>query len=273
MVESRSLHKCSYSGRIVAGGYSPVRLRWLSGLRSLGRVNKNAWQNLGLTTLAVVTLAGVVYMFGTWPPDPPRVAAAQTATTAAPAPEPTEPTTVAILGDSYTAGTPLGGIGEAGWPDILAERRDWLTEISAIGGTGFLSGQPGETFGAPSRIGQVVAAEPDLILVVGGGNDEELSHTEIKDEAVRVLSTLQRRAPDARVVLVAPLYLAVDQPDTIPSLRRTFDRVAERTDVAHIDPTGWLDDPKWIGSDNVHPTDAGHQRLAKLMDSALRRVL
>src|SRR5579875_2515200 len=108
--------------------------------------------------LAAVVAAGVVVSHGT-----PVKQAGQPIGYA---PPPT-PNSLAVIGDSYSSGTAMGGEGEANWAVQLAAL-DRLTYFggAAVAGTGYVTGK---TF--DSQVGPVLDNKPSWLIMWGALDD------------------------------------------------------------------------------------------------------
>jgi lysophospholipase L1-like esterase len=163
---------------------------------------------------------------------------------------------VAILGDSYEGGAgsyPTGGsrIETAG---VVAAHMLGAGSIwnFGIGGTGYAA----SSYPFHTRVAEVLASKPDILIISGSVNDGSNSYTALRD-AVRSLL--------ASVASVPEVYV------TGPSLRPEFEPnnsvVREETIAAgrpYLDPLNplWMDEADMIGADTVHPTKKGHIRRA-----------
>src|SRR3954468_24404275 len=76
-----------------------------------------------------------------------------------------------VIGDSFAAGTALGGAGGQGFPMMLAERVGWRWGTTAIGGTGYAAQLPGTLPYDGGQVDRMVAARPDVLVVEGSQND------------------------------------------------------------------------------------------------------
>ena len=190
---------------------------------------------------------------------------------------------VSVIGDSYTTGSPgKGGIGEKGWPSILARRQGWTVHKDAQGASGYLSqGFTGKAFDGLLFIDQVrklPAQDPDLVIVFGSDNDR--GHTEgpwYERKVRETLAAVKAAAPDAYLV-VATTFIHADEPSPELDLIRDV----EQRETARI-PCAVFVDPMaeaWMGTKHAdliyphddHPTDAGHLHLANLWERDLRRL-
>jgi lysophospholipase L1-like esterase len=186
-------------------------------------------------------------------------------------PEPRALTTLArggtavFLGDSYTSGWAGAGIGGRGWPRIVSSAMGWRTVNLAVAGTGFLN--PGWT-GQPirTRVGDAIAARPDVVVLAAGHNDSRWSSAATAAEAERVIDRLHAALPDAVLVIVAPIWQDGSPPARCLALRDRLRAKAAALDAVFIDPLAeaWFAGPRhrFILADGIHPSDAGHRHMA-----------
>ena len=183
-----------------------------------------------------------------------------------------EPPVLAVYGDSYSAGSVEGGSGPAGWPALVGDRLDADVRLHAVRGAGYVDGLGGGTF-----LAQVQAApEPDadVVVVFGSRNDTGAPAQEIADQAAEVYDALLGASPSAEIVVIGPAW----SDEAVPA-ETLLARDAVRTAAAgltFVDPLeeGWFFGRlELIGSDAIHPTDAGHAYLADLIEPVLRDAL
>jgi lysophospholipase L1-like esterase len=178
---------------------------------------------------------------------------------------------IAIVGDSYTAGTPEGGLGKASWAalaikELLRNGVNLDSQIAATAGSGYVNpGMPaGETLGDDVR--QALRKDDDLVVIFGGLNDLEVS-PETESKAVeQTLSDLRNRAPTAKVVVIGPAWPNADAPPELLAVRDTLRDNAAQINATFVDPIAdrwFVDDPALIGADKVHPTDDGHVYMSE----------
>lgn len=191
---------------------------------------------------------------------------------------------VAIVGDSYTNGTEHGGLGAQAWPvrawHTLARRGvPVVTDVAAEGRAGYDTvGNRGSFF----RDLVVRAVRPDdtLVVLYGSRNDREVAPERL---AVAVRDTLQlvrRTAPTARLLVIGTPWPTADVPPDIIGIRDVLATQARAVGATFVDPIAlrWFVDQPWlIGTDGVHPTDAGHaymaDRIAPLIAGQLARAV
>jgi lysophospholipase L1-like esterase len=183
---------------------------------------------------------------------------------------------LAVYGDSYSAGGRQGGKGDDGWPALVADRLDADLRLHAAGGAGYVNGSKAadETFldqvrGAPEP-------DADVVVVFGSRNDKFLPADEVKSQAVAVLAAVRAQSPSAQLVVIGPAW---DDDAPPPELFATRDAVAAAAAGAgavFVDPLAeeWLfARAPLIGADGVHPNDAGHAYLARLIAPVVREAL
>ncbi len=178
----------------------------------------------------------------------------------------------AFLGDSYTTGYVGAGIGSAGWPAIVSAALGLRAANDAVAGTGFVN--PGWT-GQPvsTRVGAVIRARPRVVFVAAGHNDRRFSASASAAAADLVLRELRAALPNSVIVVIAPIWQDGRPPASLRALRDHLRVAAAKVGAVFIDP---LIDPwfggtahRLIGPDGIHPTDAGHRRIADLVLRAL----
>jgi lysophospholipase L1-like esterase len=174
--------------------------------------------------------------------------------------------TAVFLGDSYTSGWNGAGIGSRGWPEIVARDQGWTGHNLAVAGTGFVN--PGWTAQpVGSRVAAAIRLRPDVVVIAAGHNDSRWSVSETARAADRVIDRLHEALPDAILVVVAPIWANGNPPSRCLDLRDRLRRKARSIDAIFIDPLGdrWFagSDHRFIGSDGIHPTNAGHRYLAR----------
>lgn len=252
---------------------------YASWLRQMGdpaysqRVSRDTWQNFGLAALAAVTLTSVVLLLVWWPPAPPRTAPRPDfkPVTSAPA----GPKSV-FIGDSWVGGSDMGGVGDENFSSLVANRFGWTMDSSAIGGTGYLT-QP--TFGDPTRVALIRQVNADVVVLFNGVNDLDLSRhvdplAKLPESAATTYARVAAAAgPNTHVVVFGYVPLEGTN-DLFRQANRILERAAERKSFLFVDPSvnPWFDGRQhhFIGSDEFHPTDAGHRYLADIVTQRLR---
>lgn len=195
-----------------------------------------------------------------------------------PAPEPrvafgAPPGSTAVyLGDSFTSGWNGAGLGARGWPRLVDAVQEWRTVNLAVAGTGFINpGWTGQPIG--SRVAEAIRHDPDVIVLAGGHNDSRWSVSATSKAADAVVDRLREGAPNALLVIVAPIWQNGDPPQRCLELRDRLRGKAASVGAVFIDPLaeGWFSGAshRLIGPDGLHPTDAGHRYIADRVEAAL----
>ncbi|OFE16198.1 G-D-S-L family lipolytic protein [Humibacillus sp. DSM 29435] len=182
------------------------------------------------------------------------------------------------IGDSFTEGMcdddpALARGGEfAGWADRLAAH---LSEIAASHGEGFgyanlaVRGRKLADVVGP-QLSDALALEPDLVSIVGGGNDILRPKADLDALALELEAAVARiRETGADVLMATPV-----DPADAPLVKATRGRaaihsaniwsIAMRHDAHVIDQWGLraLRDWRMWSEDRIHMTSEGHRRVA-----------
>ncbi|HSE71586.1 MAG TPA: SGNH/GDSL hydrolase family protein [Nocardioidaceae bacterium] len=187
------------------------------------------------------------------------------------------------IGDSFTEGLsdedPTRPGAYVGWADRLA---GWLAEQATEAGRDFgyanlaVRGRKLDDI-VGRQLDSALALRPELLSIVGGGNDILRPRADVDDLAARLEGAVaQARAAGSDVLLVTPV-----DPREAPVIRHTRGRIATYT--AHIhsiarqhgafvaDQWGMhaLRDWRMWAEDRLHMTGEGHRRVALAAFTAL----
>jgi lysophospholipase L1-like esterase len=178
----------------------------------------------------------------------------------------------AYLGDSYTTGWSGAGIGKRGWPAIVSASFGWKTVNRAVAGTGFVNpGWTGQRI--RSRVTPVLKSRPGIVFVAGGHNDRRFGSRAAGKAADAVLRRLRRELPDAVIVVIGPIWANGSPPAAIRGIRAELRRHAAAVGAIFVDPIreGWFagSAERLILADGIHPSNAGHRRIAARVLAAL----
>lgn len=180
------------------------------------------------------------------------------------------------IGDSFSEGLvdedPERPDGYVGWADRLAVHLD-----AAAGSVGqrlayanlAVRGRMLDDVVGP-QLDAALAMEPDLVSLVGGGNDMMRPSVDLADLADRIEGAVVRiRATGADVLLATPtdprdagLFRAL-RPRHAVHAANLF-TIAQRHGafVLNLWGSDWLRDWRMWGADRIHPTTEAHRRLA-----------
>jgi lysophospholipase L1-like esterase len=189
---------------------------------------------------------------------------------------------LAVIGDSYSKGSPMGGLGEKGWPALVADHYDATVLSTAATGRGYVNPgkrNPGQTF--PQQAREVVSRwHGDVLVVFGSRNDSSRRFTgDVERTARRTLLYLSDHLPDTRIVVIGPLWPTEFPPGGDPEGNRAGVRAAAESvpGVAYVDPMEqpWFSErnASLVGADQGHFTDAGHRYLSRRIIAVLEETV
>jgi len=189
------------------------------------------------------------------------------------------------IGDSFTEGMadpdPVRANSYVGWADRLAVHLAGVAGMAVVAGTG---GESAPSFGyanlairgrlladiAGRQVDNALTLAPDLVSIVGGGNDILRPRADIDALAARLEDAVSRlRASGADVLLATP-----SDPRDAPLIKASRGRaatytahiwsIARRHDARVIDLWGMdaIRDWRMWAPDRIHLTPEGHRRVA-----------
>ncbi len=176
---------------------------------------------------------------------------------------------VAVIGDSYTTGTDIGGLGSKGWTARawreLADFRVPVTaDVGAEGGAGYgTRGNRGSLF--EDLTARTVKPDDVLVVFFGSRNDLNVDPAQLSILAYGTFQLARRSAPSATFLVIGPPWPTADPPAAILRIRDALQYQAGVAEATFIDPIAerwFVKQPELIGTDGVHPTDAGHEYMA-----------
>ncbi len=191
---------------------------------------------------------------------------------------------IAVVGDSYTAGGDLGGLGAKGWTtrawQLLSRQGIALEpDVAAEGGAGYgTRGNHGSLF--EDLTDDVVKPDDALVVYFGSRNDQNMDPTQLSILMWSTFQLARRTAPSAKFLVIGPPWPTADPPDWVLKIRDALKYQAGVAGATFIDPIaqGWfVGRPELIGKDGIHPTDAGHaymaDKIAPLIGAQLARQI
>jgi len=175
------------------------------------------------------------------------------------------PTTIAVVGDSYTAGV----YNRVVWPTLLAERTGWSVANFAQPDTGFdADGQGGQAF--TYQVDRAQGVHPRIILIVGGLADAGLADTaRVSVGALDAINKIKVNGQQA--LIVGPTWYETPVPKSVRRVADAIQKAAADTGVPYLDTL----DPPWLTVDQMRddlrgPTDEGQSVLADKIAAWLR---
>lgn len=179
------------------------------------------------------------------------------------------PARVLFLGDSYTSGTTIGGVGEDGWPVRSCAMVGCNATVGATGGAGFIGGEDVDR-GITAQLEAVPGTiTPNVIVLALGANDYGTTIDDLRPRVDEVLETIASRWPDAQLVVLGPFWRNDTPAEVTIALDQYLEQKANERGAPFASPLreGWL--TGLIGSDNVHPESAGHEAVAERVSPIL----
>jgi hypothetical protein len=183
---------------------------------------------------------------------------------------PKEPThswsvNIAVVGDSYSAGSNNGVV----WPTLLAQRTGWSVANFALPGAGFAAdGQGGQAF--TSQVDRAQGAHPRTIVIVGGLADQGFADTGFV--GVGAADALRKIVLGGQQALViGPTWFETPIPASVQSISVEIRSAADGAGVPFLDAL----DPPWLTKDQMQPdlsgpTDEGQSVIADKVAAWLR---
>lgn len=167
---------------------------------------------------------------------------------------------VLIIGDSIVAG--VGAKDRAhSFAVELAHDERWDAEILGEVATGYAwPGLQGDTL--DQLLVRARSKSPALVVLAVGTNDEKRQDPALVERvALTSLRAVEARWPSAAVVTVGPYQQQTAVEQAIADASR-------EAHARHVRAIGWLT-PALLESDRVHPTQRGHDLLAKRLSEAI----
>jgi lysophospholipase L1-like esterase len=197
-------------------------------------------------------------------------------------PPPAAPVRMAFFGDSITEGiralgdalTPDGADGTRAWANLTA--RSFGADFAQVGfgKQGVMRDGVGNVPWAPQSFGLNFAGSPadpafrpGVVVLLQGSNDSQVTDEQFAPAYLDYLREVRGAYPDAWIIAMVPLigrHLSVIESD----VRQLGD-----PKVVAVDTTGWLDRHDTADyTDTVHPTVAGHLKVAQRLVPEIARV-
>ena len=187
---------------------------------------------------------------------------------------------VAVIGDSYTTGTDEGGRGPRSWTAqtwhiLAAQGLKVDADVVAEGGAGYsVRGTHGNVF--EDLTVRAVKRDDVLVVFFGSRNDQPVDKQTYPVMVGETFRIARRVAPSAKFLVIGPPWPTANPPADVLALRDSLRNQAVAVGAVFIDPLveGWfVGRPDLIGSDGVHPNDAGHAYLAAKIAPLIRNQL
>ena len=192
------------------------------------------------------------------------------------------PAGILFIGDSYTAGH---GPRELSPSCLAATRLKYLCNLSAVPGTGYVSGGPANRFVVDEYHGQSTSLseritrlanvfDPEVVVLDGGRNDTFVPQLDVLTAMSATIADAKRVWPTARIVVERPRFLA--RPDDALGFDGAFftrlTRDPATQGVVFIDPIATFagtDTAPLISPDGIHPNPRGESALTTAITQSL----
>lgn len=197
---------------------------------------------------------------------------------------------LAILGDSYTGGANSTAVGS--WGTYAAHAMGFRDYVNAgLGGSGWIQTTTvnGTAYNAANRLtGDIINQAPTDVIIALGHNDTASTTTAVAAQVTTVLQTIRSSLPALKsLTVVGPLWNSEN-----PAIYGAYNTAMKAASVGLVDAyidtvanppfigtgrvgatTGVGNADTYIGSDGVHPTDAGSQWLGAALAYAITDAL
>src|SRR6478735_449857 len=198
-----------------------------------------------------------------------------------------------VQGDSITGGSgqntgTINGTWLKRFAFAVKLRRAWN---QGIGGTGYLATNGGASVTMRARIADISSYTPNVCIIFAGYNDLSSTQSALQTEADLFYTAVKTAVAAGGEIYVigcySPLFFpagsvqnvdnwlrpraaAAGLPYASPVTGNCYDKFGVQ--IGFVSPiiTGSAEQALWTGADNVHPTDAGHKRIAEWMYNALK---
>jgi hypothetical protein len=177
----------------------------------------------------------------------------------------TSPISIAIVGDSYTAGVQNKMV----WPTLLAQRTGWSVANFALPEAGYVAdGRGGYAF--TYQVDRALQMRPDAIVIVGGLADTRLGDT--GSIAVGAIDAINKiKVGGKRAFVIGPTWYEEPVPDSVTQVSLAVQTMADEADVPFLNAL----DPPWLTRDYMRfdesaPTDQGQSLFADKVAAWLR---
>jgi lysophospholipase L1-like esterase len=186
-----------------------------------------------------------------------------------------------VLGDSYAEGTGADARFTS-FGQSLCARNGWDDcWVAGSGGTGYLSTgaatSPPRTTFRGRVVNDVVQWHPDVVVVAGGRNDYAFTVAQEQAEATALYQQLRSALPSAQIITTSlfPASTTEANDPHVVALSAALQAAGSGLVDRYLDVVGtnsYLTSANvgaLVGPDGVHPTQAGHDELARQLTARL----
>ena len=193
-----------------------------------------------------------------------------------------DPVTLVFLGGSITAGAGASDEAASWRARVTARLQAEAAPAPVLSINAGIGGTP-SSFGAFRLETDVLRHRPDLVLVEFAVNDGELTDTQIDRSLEGIVRHARRACPSAEIFFVDTLHrdhLADYAAGALPRTVKRHEVIADYYGIPSLNLGAAIDDRLRAGAliwdefsaDDCHPTDAGHELYAELVNDALAEM-
>ncbi len=178
---------------------------------------------------------------------------------------------VAFLGDDWTTGVGATAKGKR-FSTLLSQQLNFTERNFGADGTGYAKST--DTEGPySSRVADIVAANPQLVVVTGGRNDSSDDPNTAADQVSRLFAELHSKLPNVTLVAVAPFWGDSDLPPELVTLAKAIKKGVTDAGGTYID----IEDPIHTHPDymatDADPDNDGYAAIAAALAPQLTPLL
>lgn len=187
---------------------------------------------------------------------------------------------VTWLGDSFAEGTGAANFPSSGFVGQVCAAERWACDDQAEGSTGYVANnavvQYPDRKPVPGHLQSVIAEKPDMVIIAAGLNDDGSTDTSLAKVSAAAGDTFQqikKNLPKTRVIVIGPFWPDGNPGPSVLNVRGVIRDQATQAGFSFIDPIAeqWITGTrgvsglalKYTGPDNTHPTQAGHDNIAR----------
>jgi hypothetical protein len=187
---------------------------------------------------------------------------------------------VAVFIGDFTHGSDEGGVGAVNWTSILAAEVQKVAPLRIAvdnngEGSGYAIRTTSPTFDEEVR--RLVTSDTRVVVISGSRADVLAEPNQVAAAAREAYHSVSELAPRAQLMVMGPTWGNNKPSDQILQTRDAVRDAAEAAHAHFVDPIqdDWLTNGEGglIGSDGVHPTDLGNQRIAQYMYPEFVRLI
>jgi lysophospholipase L1-like esterase len=231
---------------------------------------------VALTAIATLLLVGLALGRGRAATAPSTNPEAAASTASAPSqPEPATRPKLTVIGDSYTGGSNMNSGPATLWTTLASRKLNVQFQILAHGGSGYLARGPGSD--TTTFVERAASVSSDAVAVVFfGSRNDPTDSARLYEAAFSAYRNASKAAPRAKLIVIGPPWVDEDPSPGLLENRDALKRAAGKAGAVFVDPIAdnWFPNGSHlIGSDNVHPTDRGHKRMAERIEPVIAAEL